>query len=715
MRTRTPSITVNICLHNSTPYISETLASALAQTYSDFELLLIDDGSTDGTVDMICGTFHDSRIRILRQPHQGIGSARATACAHARGDYLAFLDHDDLWAADKLERQISTLNGCKSNVALVFTDSLLVGSDGSALGRLGDLYDYASLHQALKDPYRALLTRGCFIDLSSVVARRDAVSHAGGFRSHWRFVEDYDLWLRLARRYEFVCVNEGLVTRRVHSGQFTRQRPDVALLEQTVLLRELMPSRTVPPEVRFALEAYLCGQHRACARRLAQAGRHVAAAQAFLGVLRYPRAAVGRVAGGVNATRLAEPARSAVLAVKAWASSPARGTCRCRHVPPVQAISIDGSALAEPQTGFFNFTVELIRRVAQRMDPDRAVHVVVTKAGVDPLMRSLGDDAGRVKLHVQSDRLPVLSLGAPRSTGSDADTSWTEVVIWRGRFSRQRATRVGVIMDVTTIRHPELHTAHNIEEFQRYAEYVSTQADHIATISENSRRDIIATLPVFPGSVTRMPMSVHPRFILSRYDESVPARYGIATPYFLSVGTLEPRKNLRRLVAAFERIVNHACTRDHVLVLAGPEGWDSGFLEWVRGRSAADRIRVTGMVDATDLPSLYHYAQAFVYPSLYEGFGLPVLEAMYSSSYVVTSSVSSLPEVLGPGGVYVDPTIDETIERALLKSAGRGRSRAGTYRSYCRARAEQLAEQWTAEPPLPGTAALHRALCASHS
>lgn len=107
MRPEVPLVSVAICLHESSRYIDDTLESVLAQTFEDFEIVLVDDGSTDGCAQRIERQYRDSRITIVRQRHQGLGVARQESIAHARGEYVAFLDHDDLWLPAKLERQVS--------------------------------------------------------------------------------------------------------------------------------------------------------------------------------------------------------------------------------------------------------------------------------------------------------------------------------------------------------------------------------------------------------------------------------------------------------------------------------------------------------------------------------------------------------------------------------------------------------------------------------
>jgi glycosyltransferase involved in cell wall biosynthesis len=168
----------------------------------------------------------------------------------------------------------------------------------------------------------------------------------------------------------------------------------------------------------------------------------------------------------------------------------------------------------------------------------------------------------------------------------------------------------------------------------------------------------------------------------------------VARPYVLFVGTLEPRKNLVRLVRAYRRLA--ADGLPHALVLAGPFGWKGDQLRRELGAPGAGRIVLTGKVSAVVLDALYREAAAFVYSSLYEGFGMPVLEAMGRGVPVVTSTASSLPEAAGDAAIMVDPRsvedLAEAIARVLtdeaearrLAAAGRARAAGFTWERTAR-------------------------------
>jgi glycosyltransferase involved in cell wall biosynthesis len=152
-------------------------------------------------------------------------------------------------------------------------------------------------------------------------------------------------------------------------------------------------------------------------------------------------------------------------------------------------------------------------------------------------------------------------------------------------------------------------------------------------------------------------------------------RLRIPRPYVLFVGTLEPRKNVPRLIGAYRKVVGDYGL-PHALVLAGPRGWRAEAVDRELALPGPGRIVRTGRVDPADLDALYRGADLFCYPSLYEGFGLPVVEAMARGIPVVCSNTSSLPEVAGPAAVQVDPTSVEELAGAISAVLGDGGERA---------------------------------------
>ena len=230
------------------------------------------------------------------------------------------------------------------------------------------------------------------------------------------------------------------------------------------------------------------------------------------------------------------------------------------------------------------------------------------------------------------------------------------------------ARRVATIHDVIPLIHPSASTALDRLIYRRWLPNVAGRLDAIITVSEHSRRDIIRHLRVDPTRVHVVPNAVGPQFrpIDAANVRDTARRYGISQPYILYVGSVEARKNLDGLLRAFRQV--HDQDARWQLVIVGASGWKaSPVFETVQRLRLGSSTEFTGYVPDADLPALYSGADLFVFPSLYEGCGLPVLEAMASGTPVVTSSTSSLPEVAGDAAVLCDPTSDAALFEAMRR------------------------------------------------
>jgi glycosyltransferase involved in cell wall biosynthesis len=204
--------------------------------------------------------------------------------------------------------------------------------------------------------------------------------------------------------------------------------------------------------------------------------------------------------------------------------------------------------------------------------------------------------------------------------------------------------------------------------YKHWLPRVLPQVDAVITDSHQSKRDIIHFLPIEEEKVTVAPIGVdrHFRVLSTEEVQHVLGRYCMDVPYILYVGSIAARKNLPRLLEAYARLRNWSS--NWRLVIAGTRGWKSSpVYETVERLELAGCVHFTGYVEEEDLPALYNGADLFVFPSLYEGFGLPVLEAMACGAPVVTSNTSSLPEVAGDATLLADPEDVEAITEAMRR------------------------------------------------
>lgn len=227
---------------------------------------------------------------------------------------------------------------------------------------------------------------------------------------------------------------------------------------------------------------------------------------------------------------------------------------------------------------------------------------------------------------------------------------------------QKKGIKVATIFDMTPFLFPKFHQEKTVQLETIRFKRIKKDADLVITISENSKKDFLRFAPkkkvevVYPAVSEKFKMQNNEFKI-----KKVLKKYNIKRGYFLSVGSLEPRKNIQKLVEAF--ITGNF---DNQLVIVGSEGWkNESVINLIKKND--HNIVITGYVPEEDLPVLYNQALCLVYPSFYEGFGIPVLEAMSSGTAVICSKISSLTEVGGEAVLYIDPKDNESIRKAMIK------------------------------------------------
>lgn len=225
---------------------------------------------------------------------------------------------------------------------------------------------------------------------------------------------------------------------------------------------------------------------------------------------------------------------------------------------------------------------------------------------------------------------------------------------------------ISVIYDMTYLRYPETMNRNNIKRLREGLSRSIIASDHIVTISKFSQMEISQLLKVPKEMISVVPCAPSLSKEYVSFDTLVKER-GICQPFILCVGTIEPRKNLSRLIRAFT-LLKREYKIPHQLVLAGGKGWNNE--EIYRSAKASpysSDILFTGFISDEEKNTLYRHADVFVFPSLYEGFGLPPLEAMACGCPIVCSSVASLPEIMGEAGTFVDPLDENSIVDGVWK------------------------------------------------
>jgi len=231
--------------------------------------------------------------------------------------------------------------------------------------------------------------------------------------------------------------------------------------------------------------------------------------------------------------------------------------------------------------------------------------------------------------------------------------------------------RVMAIMDTSYLAYPEMFRRSDLYKLTHWTKYAVTRVKAVFTISKFSKNAIIGAYKVPEKQViVTYPGFSMPKNITSQ-GAAIAKKYNITKHYILSVGTVQPRKNYIRLIEAFSKFLklNKQKFGEIQLVIVGKKGWlYNTILESPAKYGVSGHVKFLHNVPDSDLPHLYSSALCFALPSLYEGFGLPVLEAMAYKCPVVVSNVSSLPEIAGPAAVYVDPKDVASITQGLLSA-----------------------------------------------
>lgn len=231
-----------------------------------------------------------------------------------------------------------------------------------------------------------------------------------------------------------------------------------------------------------------------------------------------------------------------------------------------------------------------------------------------------------------------------------------------------RGPVVLTLYDALALTHPGLCTPGNRWHYRFMVPLSVRRADAVIVPSETTRRDVERVMPWAADRIRVIPLGIENRFNVLHdggAEQRLQAAYGLSGPYILFVGGLEPKKNVVRLVDAF-RLLRQRRDLTHRLVIAGTWSWDRAAVERaIRAAGLEQTVVLPGFVPSDLLPALYRGAELFAFPSLYEGFGLPPLEAMACGTPVIVSNRGALPEIAGPAALVVDPLSAADIAGAM--------------------------------------------------
>jgi glycosyltransferase involved in cell wall biosynthesis len=331
-------------------------------------------------------------------------------------------------------------------------------------------------------------------------------------------------------------------------------------------------------------------------------------------------------------------------------------------------IAFDATAAPIQPVGAGRYILEMAQALS-RLDAEMELVIIAQTAGAQRL--NLGGST-RTKLLVQPDRSPIQRLlweqvslpGLLINEGVDLLHSphYTLPV-------RLKAPSVVTIHDLSFFRYPHLHLSSKRLLFQNFISISSRRGAAIITVSESTRQELLQITRISPRKVHTIHEGVTPDFHPIRdaqLIQTVRKRYHLPETFMLFVGLIEPRKNLVDLLSAIH--IASKQDNDFYFVIVGRTGWQvNQVFKTVEQLGLKSRVIFTGYIPQEDLPVLYNMSRFFIYPSQYEGFGLPILEAMACGTPVITTQVSSMPEITGEAAMLIPLGDVETLALSIKR------------------------------------------------
>jgi len=635
-------ISVLVVNHDGKAWLERCLASLGEPPPPDVEVVLVDNASADDSLAAARRRFPS--LRVLRMGHNvGFAVANNLAAACARGEELLLLNND-AWLEPGALNEMRRVLEADDELALVAPR--LVGTDGrprfswapdrslagEALQRLRNPFEGAALnHGPVERLLKAVLGPGWYTAACLLVRRRAFEDVAGFDPAFFLYFEDADLCRRLRGRGWRLGHAPGATV--VHAGGGRRLDAATALHYRRSQLYYYSEHRPrLPPGSRSA------GAAGPLASRRPDGPPATADGGARVGGLR-PRGDLGGTAGG-HPGSAAGGSRYGVAR-----GEPMTEECRLR-------VGIEVGKAAGIADGIGRYARCLLAELLELED------------GPDLLLFDLSDD------RLSDPELPGLLTGAPPAPEGALDVfhSTGPALPPPGP-----TPLVATVHDLTMLTHAEHHTAVNRARATAGLVEAVARGAIVIAVSHHTREELVELVAVPVERVVVVHEAPDPVFRPATVDEAVAAaarRPGLEGPYVLAVGSLEPRKNLTGLLDAL-LLLDRSPAEELTLAVVGPGGWHN---QTSRERLAAAGRRLhiveLGYVSDRELLDLYRGATLFAYPSLSEGFGLPVLEAMACGTPVITSDRGSLPEVAGDAAELVDPEDAEALAAAIARVLG---------------------------------------------
>jgi glycosyltransferase involved in cell wall biosynthesis len=334
-------------------------------------------------------------------------------------------------------------------------------------------------------------------------------------------------------------------------------------------------------------------------------------------------------------------------------------------------IAIDATSIPRNKTGVGVYLVNLINEISN-LDANNSYYIFVQSDDVD-------------SFNIEKDNFHLIIIDSNKYRKVFLRLFWEQIILPKKLKEYDidilhsphytspvftKVSRVVTFHDMTFYTLPKVHTFFKRLLFKIYMKISSKIADKIVTVSESTAKDVEKILDVSSNKTCVTYNAKKDMYKPINNQENIVevcSKYNIRDNYVLFVGTLEPRKNIKTLIKSYSKLIKEI-NKEIKLVVVGKKGWMyKEIFELMRSLGIDNQVIFTGFADLEDLPYLYNGAEVFVYPSIYEGFGIPVLEAISCGTPTITSNVSSMPEVIGDAGITVNPNDVDELKDAIKR------------------------------------------------
>ncbi|MGA2916035.1 MAG: glycosyltransferase [Sedimentisphaerales bacterium] len=654
-----PNISVCIPTYNREHLLKETLESVFAQTYKDFEVVIVDDGSTDGTKEML--EKNGFNVRYYWQENQGDATTRNKLIKLANGKYISFLDSDDLLYPDSLEQMAAAMPNNAEDV--------VVYGPYVAIDEKGDI-----LHRRRKRLYNGRITKRLFEDIlihscGSLFPKKILVE-AGGFNPALNVCSDYDLWLRLSLKYDFISLRRPVFKRRRHSGNISKISFANRSIEYKVLEDFYFKgggSNVIPHRwamIRLSKELYRV------ARSAVRESMKTKACELLKKSLKQHFSLKTILWLGIAQGRL-HPSLwiSQDYSDRKPQSRPAAK--RNKSISDIKVVMDFNPVLVNKFSGFYTFGIGLLKGLSQL--EERPEMIMFCSSQLAAKAEELKEYE---KQKIFQFRTPTINMRWLENFWNYFD--YPKLQYLTGNFDVYHCYHH--LMPPTSSK-PRLMTVHDLRRYKlpqlypksklAFFEAAVKRADHFLAVSQSTKNDLCSIFGIKEDKVDIISHATEIEPFEITFEQknnmlrSLSEKLGRQIDdYFIAISSPDSRKNISRIVEAFET-AKKSLRENIILVVIGqlPKR-EKEFSDRIKGDFYSD-VFWAGTVD--DLRPWFGCAKALIFASLYEGFGIPILEAFACGTAVITSNISSMPEVADDAALYVDPFSTESIAGGIGK------------------------------------------------